>query len=100
MAAHRSPLAPREEFVSRSETTTVSHHPAIERGIQYLLDTQRPDGSWDEPEFTGTGFPRVFYLRYDYYRIYFPLLALTQFKVQSSRFNVETGSLQTLSLEL
>ena len=36
------------------------------------------DGTWDEPEFTGTGFPRVFYLRYHYYPIYFPLLALSQ----------------------
>ena len=54
--------------------------PAIDRGIRYLLDTQNPDGSWDEPEFTGTGFPRVFYLRYHYYRIYFPLLALTTYQ--------------------
>ena len=37
-------------------------HTAVERGIYYLLDTQRADGGWDEPEFTGTGFPRVFYL--------------------------------------
>ena len=51
-------------------------HTAVERGIYYLLDTQRPDGGWDELEFTGTGFPRVFYLRYHYYPIYFPLLAL------------------------
>ncbi|MCU0878808.1 MAG: squalene--hopene cyclase, partial [Pirellulaceae bacterium] len=49
----------------------------IERGVRYLIETQNPDGSWDEPEFTGTGFPRVFYLRYHYYPIYFPLLALT-----------------------
>jgi squalene-hopene/tetraprenyl-beta-curcumene cyclase len=48
----------------------------IERGVRYLIETQNPDGSWDEPEFTGTGFPRVFYLRYHYYPIYFPLLAL------------------------
>jgi len=39
---------------------------------------QNDDGTWDESEFTGTGFPRVFYLRYHYYRIYFPLLALSQ----------------------
>lgn len=55
-------------------------HPAVERGIYYLLDTQRPDGGWDELEFTGTGFPRVFYLRYHYYPIYFPLLALATFQ--------------------
>lgn len=63
------------------------HHPAVERGIRYLLDTQRPDGAWDELEFTGTGFPRVFYLKYHYYRVYFPLLALGTWQqaVQSKR---------------
>ncbi|MBC7857108.1 MAG: hypothetical protein IAF94_27065, partial [Pirellulaceae bacterium] len=54
----------------------LSRHPAVERGLHYLLDTQRPDGAWDELEFTGTGFPRVFYLKYHLYRVYFPLLAL------------------------
>jgi squalene-hopene/tetraprenyl-beta-curcumene cyclase len=51
-------------------------HPAVERGVRYLIDTQRPDGTWDEEEFTGTGFPQVFYLRYHGYPIYFPLIAL------------------------
>ena len=51
---------------------------AVDRGVQYLLDTQRSDGTWDEPEFTGTGFPRVFYLRYHLYRTYFPLMALAR----------------------
>jgi squalene-hopene/tetraprenyl-beta-curcumene cyclase len=58
----------------------LADHPAVERGIRYLIDTQRPDGAWDETEFTGTGFPRVFYLRYHYYPIYFPLLALAQWQ--------------------
>jgi squalene-hopene/tetraprenyl-beta-curcumene cyclase len=52
--------------------------PAVDAGVQYLLDTQRDDGGWDETEFTGTGFPRVFYLRYHLYRIYFPLMALAR----------------------
>jgi len=47
------------------------------RGIAYLLRTQKKDGSWDEPYCTGTGFARVFYLKYHMYRQYFPLLALT-----------------------
>ncbi|OGO31692.1 MAG: squalene--hopene cyclase [Chloroflexi bacterium RBG_16_54_18] len=50
------------------------------RGIEYLLKSQKPDGSWDEAETTGTGFPRVFYLRYDLYRNYFPLLALARYR--------------------
>ena len=56
-------------------------HPAVARGVRHLLRTQNDDGTWDEPEFTGTGFPRVFYLRYHYYPIYFPLLALSQWAV-------------------
>jgi squalene-hopene/tetraprenyl-beta-curcumene cyclase len=52
---------------------------AVRRGVQYLLATQREDGTWDEDAFTGTGFPRVFYLRYHYYRIYFPLMALARY---------------------
>lgn len=55
------------------------HSDAVARGIDYLLRTQRLDGSWDEPWFTGTGFPRVFYLRYHLYRHYFPLMALARY---------------------
>lgn len=53
---------------------------AVARGVQFLLQHQRPDGTWAEEEFTGTGFPRVFYLRYHYYPIYFPLLALRRYQ--------------------
>jgi squalene-hopene/tetraprenyl-beta-curcumene cyclase len=51
------------------------------RGIEYLIETQESDGTWNEPEFTGTGFPQVFYLRYHYYPIYFPLLAMANWAV-------------------
>ena len=51
---------------------------AVRRGVEHLLDTQRADGGWDETQFTGTGFPRHFYLRYWMYRDYFPLMALGQ----------------------
>jgi squalene-hopene/tetraprenyl-beta-curcumene cyclase len=50
--------------------------PAVRRGLDLLLRTQRADGGWDETEHTGTGFPAVFYLVYTMYRHYFPLLAL------------------------
>ncbi len=50
------------------------------RGIEYLISSQKDDGTWDEEEFTGTGFPKVFYLRYHMYRSYFPLLALSKYR--------------------
>ena len=53
---------------------------AIRRGAEYLLETQSADGSWEEPHVTGTGFPRVFYLRYDMYRNNWPLLALATYR--------------------
>ena len=51
----------------------------MQHGIEYLLETQRGDGSWDEELATGTGFPEVFYLNYHLYKDYFPLLALSAF---------------------
>jgi len=52
---------------------------SLQRGVAYLLKTQLRDGSWHESLYTGTGFPRVFYLMYYMYRQYFPLLALTEY---------------------
>lgn len=52
----------------------------IERGIEFLLSMQKEDGSWDETEFTATGFPKVFYLKYHLYRNYFPLLVLGKYR--------------------
>ncbi|NQT37846.1 MAG: terpene cyclase/mutase family protein [Planctomycetes bacterium] len=60
----------------------LGQHQAVARGVRFLVDRQRADGTWDEPEFTGTGFPRVFYLRYHYYPIYFPLMALARCAVK------------------
>jgi squalene-hopene/tetraprenyl-beta-curcumene cyclase len=54
--------------------------PALKRGVGYLTRTQNPDGSWTENETTGTGFPKVFYLKYDMYRNAWPLLALATCK--------------------
>ncbi|WKZ19170.1 MAG: squalene--hopene cyclase [Candidatus Jettenia sp. CY-1] len=53
---------------------------AVEKGIKFLLNGQKEDGSWDETEFTATGFPKVFYLKYHMYRNYFPLLALSRYR--------------------
>jgi len=50
--------------------------PALKAGLDYLLRTQNPDGEWHEEAWTGTGFPRVFYLKYHMYALYFPLMAL------------------------
>ncbi len=55
-------------------------HPAVARGVGYLLRTQGADGLWDEERFTATGFPRVFYLRYHGYRKFFPLWALARYR--------------------
>jgi squalene-hopene/tetraprenyl-beta-curcumene cyclase len=53
--------------------------PAVERAVDWLVSHQSEDGSWDEPEFTGTGFPQVFYLKYHLYRNSFPLYALARY---------------------
>ncbi len=54
-----------------------------EQGVAYLLKTQGPDGRWEEAQFTGTGFPGHFYLKYHLYPQYFPLTALSRYRVQS-----------------
>jgi squalene-hopene/tetraprenyl-beta-curcumene cyclase len=56
------------------------HRTSIQRGIQYLIEKQNLDGSWTEHETTGTGFPKVFYLKYDMYRNSWPLLALGTYR--------------------
>ncbi|GAC1542971.1 MAG: squalene--hopene cyclase [Vulcanimicrobiaceae bacterium] len=55
-------------------------HPAVERGVGYLLERQNAAGSWDEKWYTAVGFPRVFYLRYHGYRAFFPLYALARYR--------------------
>ena len=61
------------------------HTPAVRRGIEYLLSTQKSDGTWQEDWFTGTGFPRVFYLKYHLYCINFPLMALARYSKLSKQ---------------
>jgi squalene-hopene/tetraprenyl-beta-curcumene cyclase len=49
---------------------------SVDRAVQWLVETQRPEGGWDEPSYTGTGFPGDFYLNYHLYRDVFPVMAL------------------------
>ncbi len=53
---------------------------SVQSGVRHLLETQKPDGSWTEDSFTGTGFPSVFYLKYQLYPQYFPLMALAKYQ--------------------
>jgi squalene-hopene/tetraprenyl-beta-curcumene cyclase len=53
--------------------------PEVRAGVEYLVGTQTSDGDWREEPFTGTGFPRVFYLKYHMYPVYFPLMALSRY---------------------
>ena len=67
---------------------------SVERGVDYLVSSQNPDGSWSETLITGTGFPRVFYLKYDMYRNNWPLMALARYamEVSASRHEPERQS--------
>lgn len=53
--------------------------PVVDRGIDWLATRQRPDGNWDEPQFTGTMFPEHMCVRYDLYRLIFPISALARY---------------------
>jgi len=68
-------------------------HPAVTRGIHYLVSQQNAEGLWDEPRYTATGFPGVFYLRYHGYSKYFPLWALARYRnlKRNSNRTVEFG---------
>jgi squalene-hopene/tetraprenyl-beta-curcumene cyclase len=59
---------------------SATDHPAVKRGLAYLTATQGMDGFWNEPRYTATGFPRVFYLRYHGYSKFFPLWALARYR--------------------
>jgi squalene-hopene/tetraprenyl-beta-curcumene cyclase len=74
-------------------------HPAVSKGIDYLLRTQSVDGGWEERAFTGTGFPRVFYLRYHLYRLYFPLWALSLYRTLRRTADSSDGDGATLAYQ-
>jgi squalene-hopene/tetraprenyl-beta-curcumene cyclase len=70
-----------------------TEHPSVARGIAYLAATQKPDGEWDEDPYTAVGFPKVFYLKYHGYRLFFPLLAMARYRnlMRSNRRVVDFG---------
>jgi squalene-hopene/tetraprenyl-beta-curcumene cyclase len=61
--------------------------PEVRRGVDALVAAQGADGNWEEESFTGTGFPRVFYLKYHLYRLYFPLMALARYARHKAKDN-------------
>ena len=67
-------------LMEAGEATAKWAEDTIDKGISYLLRTQRTDGSWNESEFTGTGFPSHFYLKYHLYQQFFPLIALGRYQ--------------------
>ena len=72
---------------------------SVVRGINYLLRHQREDGSWEEIRHTGTGFPRVFYLRYHWYCQYFPLWALAMYRNIRTRGQARADELRVAAFE-
>jgi len=83
--------APRGEYHTSNPSQTAwallglmaageGNHPAVARGVAYLQTTQKADGEWDEAPYTAVGFPRVFYLRYHGYKLFFPLLAMARYR--------------------
>ncbi len=68
-------------LLAATQATGYPVNKAIEKGVNYLITTQNPDGTWYEAQFTGTGFPSEFYLKYHMYQQYFPLLALGRYQL-------------------
>lgn len=67
-------------LLAAGEATGSYARASLDRGVAYLSGTQQESGRWEESEFTGTGFPGHFYLRYHYYFQYFPLVALGRYR--------------------
>jgi squalene-hopene/tetraprenyl-beta-curcumene cyclase len=72
--------------VNALQIAGMGNHPAAQRGLSYLKETQTRDGTWEEPYCTGTGFPRDFYLNYHLYRHLFPMMALATEKRDTIEF--------------
>ena len=78
-SARRRPARPRGRSWA-SSPPAMADSGAVQAGVRYLLTARTAKGTWRQDQWTGTGFPGVFYLNYEYYRHYFPLMALAQYR--------------------
>lgn len=83
-------------LLAAGEATKQFTWAALDRGVAYLMKTQKENGTWDEQDFTGTGFPGHFYLKYHLYQQHFPLTALGRYRSKTASF-YESGSLENRS---
>ena len=79
LAGHGASTASQTAWALLALLAAGGAEPAVDAGIRWLAAHQRSDGTWDEPQFTGTGFPRDFYLNYHLYRLVFPVSALGRY---------------------
>ena len=79
LAGHGASTASQTAWALLALLAAGAAEPAVEAGARWLAEHQRSDGTWDEPQFTGTGFPRDFYLNYHLYRLVFPVSALGRY---------------------
>ena len=93
LAGHGASTASQTAWALLALLAAGGAEPAVDAGIRWLAAHQRSDGTWDEPQFTGTGFPRDFYLNYHLYRLVFPVSALGRYLSSPTRGD---GSAATL----
>src|SRR5215470_7429629 len=79
LAGHGASTASQTAWALLALLAAGGAEPAVEAGVRWLAGHQRSDGTWDEPQFTGTGFPRDFYINYHLYRLVFPVSALGRY---------------------
>jgi len=79
LAGHGTSTASQTAWALLALLAAGGAEPAVEAGVRWLTGHQRSDGTWDEPQFTGTGFPRDFYINYHLYRLVFPVSALGRY---------------------
>jgi squalene-hopene/tetraprenyl-beta-curcumene cyclase len=81
-----------EKHDQKQDATEIAVEKALVAGINFLVNSQKPDGTWYEAEFTGTGFPSHFYLKYHFYQQYFPLTALGRYQTWRSKYSIKDSA--------